>query len=56
MPVSAIARYRSGTIESATPLARKLKAVLLKHGAAYWISRFETGQNVAECLIVDLDL
>jgi hypothetical protein len=30
MPVSAISHYRGGTVENVTPLAKKMKAVLLK--------------------------
>jgi hypothetical protein len=36
-----------------TPLAKKMKAVLLKHGVlAYRVSRFQTGQNVGEWMVV----
>ena len=53
MPVSAISHYRGGTIENVTPLAKKMKAVLLKHGVlAYRVSRFQTGQNVGEWMVV----
>src|SRR6516162_7300456 len=53
MPVSAISHYRGGTVENVTPLARKMKAVLLKHGVlAYRVSRFQTGQNVGEWMVV----
>jgi hypothetical protein len=45
MPVSAISHYRGGTVESVTPLARKMKAVLAKYGATYHASRFEAGPN-----------
>lgn len=46
MPVSAISFYRGGTVEEVTPLAKKMKAVLLKYGVAYQVNRFQTGQNV----------
>ena len=53
MPVSAISHYRGGTVEDVTPLAKKMKAVLLKHGVlAYRVSRFQTGQNVGEWMVV----
>jgi hypothetical protein len=53
MPVSAISHYRGGTVENVTPLAKKMKAVLLKHGVlAYRVSRFQTGQNVGEWMVV----
>jgi hypothetical protein len=52
MPVSAISFYRGGTVEDVTPLAKKMKAVLLKYGVAYQVSRFQTGQNVGEWMVV----
>ena len=52
MPVSAISFYRGGTLENVTPLAKKMKAVLLKYGVAYQVSRFQTGQNVGDWMVV----
>jgi hypothetical protein len=52
MPVSAVSRYRGGTVEDVTHLAKTMKAVLLKHGVAYRLSRFQTGQNVGEWIVV----
>jgi hypothetical protein len=52
MPVSAVSRYRGGTVEEVTALAKRMKAVLLRHGVGYRVSRFETGQNVGEWLVV----
>ena len=52
MPVSAISHYRGGTVENVTPLAKKMKAVLLKHGVAYRVRRFQTSQNVGEWMVV----
>ena len=52
MTVSAISHYRGGTIDEVTPLAKKLKAAYLKHGIAYRLSRFETGPNVGDWLVV----
>ena len=52
MPVSAISFYRGGTVENVTPLAKKMKAVLSKHGVRYQVSRFQTGQNVGEWMVV----
>ena len=34
------------------PLAKKLKAVYLKHGVAYRLSRFQTGPNVGDWFVV----
>jgi hypothetical protein len=33
-------------------LAKKMKAVLLKYSVAYQVSRFQTGQNVDEWMVV----
>jgi hypothetical protein len=52
MPVSAVSRYRGGTVEDVTHLTKTMKAVLLKHGVAYRVSRFQTGQNVGEWMVV----
>jgi len=46
MTVSAVSHYRGGTIDVVAPLAKTLKAVYLKYGVAYRLSRFETGPNV----------
>jgi hypothetical protein len=52
MTVSAISHYRGGTIDVVTPVAKKLKAAYLKHGVVYRLSRFETGTNVGDWLVV----
>jgi hypothetical protein len=52
MTVSAISHYRGGTIDVVAPVAKKLKAAYLKHGIAYRLSRFETGPNVGDWLVV----
>jgi hypothetical protein len=52
MTVSAISHYRGGTIDDVTPLAKALKAAYLKHGVAYRLSRFQTGPNVGDWLVV----
>jgi len=52
MTVSAISHYRGGTIDVVAPLARSLKAVYLKHGVVYRLSRFETGPNAGDWLVV----
>lgn len=52
MTVSAISHYRGGNIDVVAPLARKLKAAYLKHGVAYRLSRFETGPNAGDWLVV----
>ena len=52
MPISAVSFYRGGTVETVTPLAKRMKAVLLKYGVAYRVSRVQTGQDVGEWMIV----
>jgi hypothetical protein len=52
MTVSAVSHYRGGTIDVVTPLAKTMKAVHLKHGVAYRLSRFETGPNAGDWLLV----
>ena len=52
MTLSAISHYRGGTIDVVVPVARKLKDAYLKHGIAYRLSRFETGPNVGDWLVV----
>jgi hypothetical protein len=52
MTMSAISHYRGGTIDVVAPLAKIMKAVLLKHGATYRLSRFETGPNIGDWLVV----
>jgi hypothetical protein len=52
MTISAISHYRGGTIDDVMPLARNLKAAYSKHGIGYRLSRFETGQNAGDWLVV----
>jgi hypothetical protein len=52
MTVSNISHYRGGNIDVVAPVAKKLKAAYLKHGIAYRLSRFETGPNVGDWLVV----
>jgi hypothetical protein len=52
MPVSAVSFYRGGTVETVTPLAKKMKAMLHKAGISYQVTRFQTGQNVGEWMVV----
>jgi hypothetical protein len=40
MPISAVSHYRGGTIDRVMPLAKRQKAVLLKYGVLYRLSRF----------------
>ena len=52
MTVSAISHYRGGTIDEVTPVAKKLKAAYLKYGVTYRLSRFQTGPNAGDWLVV----
>jgi hypothetical protein len=52
MTVSSISHCRGGTIDEVAPLAKKLKAIYLKHGIAYRLSRFQTGPNVGDWFVV----
>src|SRR5258708_36428074 len=52
MTMSAISHYRGGTIDVVAPVAKKLKAAYLKHGIIYRLSRFETGSNRGDWLVV----
>ena len=52
MTASNISHYRGGTIDVVAPVTKKLKAAYLKHGIAYRLSRFETGPNVGDWLVV----
>ena len=53
MSVTVMTRYKGGKQEDVTPLAKKVKAIHLKHGAeVYRIGRFHTGPYVGEWLVV----
>ena len=40
MTLSAISHYRGGAIDEVAPLAQTLKAIYLKYGVGYRLSRF----------------
>jgi hypothetical protein len=50
MTLSAISHYRGGTIDEVAPLAQTLKAIYLKYGVGYRLSRFQTGPNEGDWL------
>ena len=52
MTVSAVSHYRGGSIDIVMPLAKSLKAVYLKYGIGYRLSRFETGPNAGDWFVV----
>jgi hypothetical protein len=52
MTLSAISHYRGGTLDEVAPLAKTLKAIYLKYGVAYRLSRFQTGPNVGDWFVI----
>ena len=52
MTLSAISHYRGGTIDEVVPLAQTLKAIYLKYGVGYRISRFQTGPHEGDWLVI----
>jgi len=42
MTLSAISHYRGGALDEVAPLAQTLKAIYLKYGVGYRLSRFKT--------------
>jgi hypothetical protein len=53
MTLSAISHYRGGATDEVAPLAQTLKAIYLKYGVGYRLSRFQTGPNEGDwCAIV----
>jgi hypothetical protein len=52
MTLSAISHYRGGSIDEVAPSARRLKAIYLKYGVGYRLSRFQTGPNEGDWLVI----
>jgi len=52
MTISGVSHYRGGTIDQVAPLAKRLKAVYLKHGIVYRLSQFQTGPNAGDWFVV----
>ncbi len=52
MTLSAISHYRGGSIDDVTPLAKTLKAIYLKYGVGYRLSRFQTGPNAGDWFVI----
>ena len=52
MTLSAISHYRGGGIDEVAPLAQILKAIYLKYGVGYRLSRFQTGPNEGDWLVI----
>ena len=51
MTLSAISHYQGGTMDEVAPLAQTLKAIYLKYGVGYRLSRFQTGPNEGDWLV-----
>jgi hypothetical protein len=52
MTLSALSPYRGGAIDQVAPLAQTLKAIYLKYGVGYRISRFQTGPNEGDWFVI----
>lgn len=52
MTLSAISIYRGGTLDEVAPLAKTLKAIYLKYGVGYRLSRFQTGPNKGDRFVI----
>ena len=52
MTLSAISHYRGGAIDEVVPLAQILKAIYLKYGVGYRLSRFQTGPNEGDWFVI----
>ena len=53
MTVSAVSYYRGGAIEEVAPLAQRLKALYVKYGVGYRLSRVQDGPNKGDwCALV----
>ena len=52
MTVSAISHYRGGTVDDVSPIAKRLKAAYLRHGIGYRLSRFKSGPNSGDWLVI----
>ena len=45
MTISAVSYYRGGAIDEVAPLAKRLKALYVKYGVGYRLSRVQDGPN-----------
>jgi hypothetical protein len=52
MTLSTISHYRGGAIDEVVPLAQTLKAIYLKYGVGYRLSRFQTGLNEGDWFVI----
>lgn len=52
MTISAFSRYRGGTLEDVLPICRRLKAAYQRLDIGYRLSRFETGPDAGDWLVI----
>ena len=52
MTLSAVSHYRGGTVDEVVPLAKTLKAIYLKYGVVYRLSRFQAGPNEGDWFVM----
>ena len=52
MTLTAVSHYRGGAFDEVVPLAQTLKAIYLKYGVGYRLSRFRTGPNEHDWLVM----
>jgi hypothetical protein len=52
MTLSAVSHYRGGTLEDVAPASATLKAAYARYGIGYQLSRFETGPNAGDWLVI----
>jgi len=52
MTLSAVSHYRGGAIDEVEPLAQTLKAIYLRYGVGYRLSRFQSGPNEGDWLVI----
>jgi hypothetical protein len=52
MTITAISIYSGGTLDEVMPLVKQHHALLAKHGINYRLSRFDTGPNKGDWLVL----
>jgi hypothetical protein len=52
MTISAVSKYRGGTIDEVRPIARALRAAYQRLGIAYRLSQVTTGPDAGDWMVV----
>ena len=52
MPILAVSTYQGGSVEDVTPLARRMRAILLKYGVSYRAGCVQTAQDAGGWIVV----